>query len=515
MCCSCHPPGISRRSFLGATALGVASAAIPSGRAAASGPRADGWDPDQPLLRTGTPLRVQPILLYSLSERREQTSWRPWGGLHTEQDVAEESARIRSELEALEARADFELEIQPLVAVRNVEEASKVRDAEGYDIPIVYAASGWTDALEACFSEARHSLIFLRHRSGPVYLWYEIVHNRFLRQGNATEDLDEYRYPSGMTVHDVVVDEYDDVLTRLRALYGVHNFVGRKIVALGGSSGWCNPEAPEIARTKFSLDIVPVEYEDLGRRIESARRDPDRMARMNQWARRYLEMPGTSLHTGEPFVINGFLLYDLIKEYLREHEAAAFTIQECMGTVMPIAETTACLPLSLLNDEGYLAFCESDFNVIPAGILLHYVSGRPVFLNDPTFPHHGMVTVAHCTAPRRMEGSRYAEARVVTHFESDYGATPKVELPLGTPLTMVCPDGRQKEWVGFSGKVLANPFHDICRSQFDVSIDGNWKKLLEDHRGFHWMMAAGGYAEEMAYACPKIGIEWNDVSVKA
>ena len=112
----------------------------------------------------------------------------------------------------------------------------------------------------------------------------------------------------------------------------------------------------------------------------------------------------------------------------------------------------------------------------------------------------------------RANGRRYAEARVVTHFESDYGATPKVELPLGTPLTMVCPDGRQKEWVGFSGKVLANPFHDICRSQFDVSIDGNWKKLLEDHRGFHWMMAVGGYAEEMAYACPKIGIEWNNVS---
>ena len=515
MCCSCSPPGISRRAFLGATALGVASATLPSGRATAAEAASGDWDPDRPMVRTGTPLRVQPILLYSLSQRKEQTSWRPWGGLHTEQDVTEESARIGSELAAMEARAGFELEVRPLVAVRNVEEASKIRDVEGYDVAIVYAASGWTDALEACFSKARNNLIFLRHRSGPVYLWYEIVHNRFLRQGNATEDLDEYRYPSGMTVHDVVVDQYDDVLTRLRALYGVHNFVGRRIVALGGSSGWCNPEAPEIARTKFSLDIVPVEYEDLGRRIESARRDRGRMARMGQWARRYLEMPGTSLHTDEPFVINGFLLYDLIKEYLREHEAAAFTIQECMGTVMPIAETTACLPLSLLNDEGYLAFCESDFNVIPAGILLHYMSGKPVFLNDPTFPHHGMVTVAHCTAPRRMDGSHYAAARVVTHFESDYGATPKVELPLGTPLTMVCPDGGQKAWVGFSGKVQDNPFHDICRSQFDVSIDGDWKKLLEDHRGFHWMMAVGGYAEEMDYACRKIGIEWNNVSKTA
>jgi hypothetical protein len=32
-----------------------------------------------------------------------------------------------------------------------------------------------------------------------------------------------------------------------------------------------------------------------------------------------------------------------------------------MGTIMPMSQTTACMPLSLLNDEGYLAFCESDF----------------------------------------------------------------------------------------------------------------------------------------------------------
>ena len=143
---------------------------------------------------------------------------------------------------------------------------------------------------------------------------------------------------------------------------------------------------------------------------------------------------------------------------------------------------------------------------------MHYISGKPVFLNDPTFPHHGMVTVAHCTAPCRMDGQNYATAKVVTHFESDYGATPKVELPLNTPFTMVCPDGDQKEWVGFTGEVKENPFYDICRSQFDVSINGDWRKLLQDHRGFHWMMAVGDYRQEMAYACPKIGVAWNNVS---
>ena len=78
-----------------------------------------------------------------------------------------------------------------------------------------------------------------------------------------------------------------------------------------------------------------------------------------------------------------------------------------MGTVFSVSDTAACMPLSWLNDEGYMAFCESDFVVMPPGILLHYVAGKPVFMHNSTFPHRGIVTCADCTAPRRMDGKRY------------------------------------------------------------------------------------------------------------
>jgi len=512
MCCQCEHSGMNRRNFIGLSALGAAGAGLAlssKGRAGSAE-----WNPSKQMLKTGKPLKIQPILLYSLPKRKKQTSWRSWGGIQTEEDVAAEVVRITKELEAMEKKADIKLDIQPLVQVTNVEQARRIANTGNYDVPIVYAASGWTDALEACFTKERNNLIFLRHRSGPIYLWYEIVHNRFLRQGNEQTDLDEYRYPSGMTIDDIVVDDYDQLLSKLGSLYGVKNFIGHRIVALGGASGWSNPDAPEIAENKFKLDIVRVSYEDLAKRLTLARQDSILDQQAKAAAETYLGVPDTSLHTEKQFVSNAFLLYKVFKDYLNEYDAAAFTIQHCMGTVMPISETTACLPLSLLNDEGYPAFCESDFNVIPAGILLHYISGKPVFLNDPTFPHHGMVTVAHCTAPRRMDGIHYAPAKVVTHFESDYGATPKVELPLGTGFTMVCPDGDQKRWLGFTGKVLDNPFYDICRSQFDVSIDGDWKQLLQQHRGFHWMMAVGDYSEQVAYACSKIGVEWFNPSAQ-
>ena len=179
---------------------------------------------------------------------------------------------------------------------------------------------------------------------------------------------------------------------------------------------------------------------------------------------------------------------------------------------MPMSETTACLPLSLLNDEGYLAFCESDFVVIPSGVLLHYISGKPVFLNDPTYPHDQTVTLAHCTAPRKMDGKHLERAKIMTHFESDYGAAPKVEMRLGQKVTNLVPDFASRKWVGFSGVIVGNPFLDICRSQIDVRIDGDAAALLQEMKGFHWMTAYGLYLPETAYALHKVGVALLDVS---
>jgi hypothetical protein len=183
-----------------------------------------------------------------------------------------------------------------------------------------------------------------------------------------------------------------------------------------------------------------------------------------------------------------------------------------MGTIMPMAETTACMPLSLLNDEGLMAFCESDFVVIPSGILLRYISGKPSFLNDPTHPHDGITTCAHCTAPRRMNGKDLEPVKVLTHFESDYGAAPKVQFCKGQVVTNVIPDFACKKWLGFRGKIIDHPSYDICRSQFDCTIEGDWKKLLEDMQGFHWMTCYGDYLREVGYALKKVGIEWQNIS---
>jgi len=467
------------------------------------------WDPNLPMLQTGKELVVQPMLRHQIEHRRPQTSWRNWGDVHTEEAAIEEGARISRELQALKQKADFPLKILPVKRATSDEQAVRIQQEKGYDLMLLYAAgAGYQRGLDPCIALGRFNLIFVRHKSGPLYDFYENAHNRFLRMGGKNFEYDQLRYYGGVGPDDVVVDDYDEILWRLRALYGVHNFLGKRIVALGGAGGKGCPRAPEVAREKFKMEIIEIGYDDLEKRIRSARADGKLKAGMEKLAERYLKIEGTKLSTKVEFISNAFLLYNIFKSYMQENKVTAFTIRQCMSVIIPISETTACLPLSLLNDEGYLVFCESDFTAIPAGILLYYVSGKPVFLHNPTFPHKGIVTCAHCTCPRRMDGKNYNAAEITTHYESDYGAAPKVEIPTGQRVTLINPDSSQKRWLGFAGEIADNPYLPICRSQQEVKILGDWKRLIHEIRGSHWLMSYGDSVRDMTYASEKAGLEF-------
>ncbi len=495
--------GISRRSFISScgaiTAGGIALSTLTATSAAAKEPVRLG--------KIRSSLKVQPVLVYSVPQRREGTSWRSWGAIQTEQDATQERERISKELNELEKKSDFPVEMLPILSAQNPEQAAKITNGD-HDVLIIYAAGSWGDTLETLTNPDKWTLVFLRHKSGPVYLWYEIISNRFLRK-----TVDEFGQP-GVDTKDVIVDRPDEILWRLRALAGLKNTMNKSVVCIGGASGWGNGgrAAPQHTRDIFKMNLIDVTYDDLGKRIIAAKQNQTLVKWCNEEARKYLKQDGISLDTSETFVTKCFLLTEVFHQVMKECNTDAITINSCMGTIMQVSETTACLPLSLLNDDGYLAFCESDFVVIPSGILLHYISGKPSFLQDPTYPHDGIVTLAHCTAPRKMDGENYEPAKILTHFESDWGAAPKVEMKLGQKITVIDPDFNFKQWNGFEAEIIDNPFLDICRSQIDVQFKCDTDKLNEETKGFHWMLCYGNYLKETEYAVRKAGMKWLTLS---
>jgi len=504
-CCPCadhSPDGVSRRAFLGGLSGAAALGGIALSGLSWAALAAEQTD-DQPA-PTRRPLVVKPVLCFDLPRRRPQTSWRSWGGVQTREDVEKELARIKGELDKLQTAADFPVTFLPIASGRNAGELAAAKDEiASADATLLYAAGGGQDALEMIGKTAKDTIIFCRHKSGPVSLWYEIISPRYLRQH--TDTLAVKRIDD----QDVVVDSQDELLWRLRSLCGLRNTIGSKILAVGGPDGWCTPAAPQLAKDRFQLDIQTVSYNELGKLIKEARADQAAVDRASRRATEYLKQPGTILETERKFVDNAFLLEQVFRGLMKKADCRAMTINSCMGTIMPLAETSACLALSLLNDAGWLAFCESDFVVIPSGILLANISGKPQFLNDPTYPHDGIITLAHCTGPRKMDGKNVEPARILTHFESDYGAAPKVEMRKGQITTNIAPDFKAERWVGLTGEIVDVPFLPICRDQIDIRFKCDSLKLAERMPGFHWMTCYGDYLKEIGYALKRVGIQWE------
>src|SRR5450759_2594796 len=95
------------------TALGTAGATLAFAPDLFANNEIEDWDPNKPFIVSGKELKVQPILIYSIQERKEQTSWKSWGSIRSEQSAAEEAKRITQELSDLSTRSGVPLQILP------------------------------------------------------------------------------------------------------------------------------------------------------------------------------------------------------------------------------------------------------------------------------------------------------------------------------------------------------------------------------------------------------------------
>jgi hypothetical protein len=82
---------------------------------------------------------------------------------------------------------------------------------------------------------------------------------------------------------------------------------------------------------------------------------------------------------------------------------------------------------------------------------------------------------------------------------------------VGQEVTFIDPEYSQPRWLGFKGIVRGNPDYAICRSQQDVEIQGEWKRLTREVRDSHWLMVYGDFLRESGYAARKLGLRWETV----
>jgi len=492
--------GLSRRQFL--QGVGVTAGALAVAGVASWAGAGEVAAVEQPFPR-GAALRVKPILVYDVPTRREQDSWRSYGAIQTPSAARDEAARIEKELEQLKERAEFPIQVQ---SVEILDSQAKLKQVavNDTDLGIVYAAGSCTQ-----WPLKVPMVMFVRHRSGPFYLGFEIAHWRFLRQNGdqlALKDFD---------TEDVVVDSQDELLWRLRAIYGLKNAKGTRMLTIGGLEAYsqlAQANGPRVAKDVWGYDFVNITNEEFARRLSAARSDDKVMRVIEAQAAALASRPNVKLETERQFVFNSYLALHVCRQLLQETGATNFGFSRCMGHAqIAMLGTPPCLVLSLANDEGHTAYCHTDLSHTMPGVLLRWIASRPTFVCNSHHPHDGIFFVAHCQGPRRMNGRDFEPATIMTHYESNYGAACKTHYTLDQVVTAIVPNLACSKWQGFRGKIVGTPSYPACRSQMEIRVDGDWKRLLREMEGFHTQIVYGDYIREVGYALKKLGgqIQWQ------
>ena len=441
--------------------------------------------------------------MFDVPTRGDRTSWRNYGAIHTPEAAQAEAARIEKELGQLREKAEFPIQVQPVQVLDSQAKLEKV-SVDDTDLCLVYAAgfvSQWPLKVPM--------VMFVRHRSGPFYLGFEIAHWRFLR-GNG----DQFARPDYDT-DDVVVDSADELLWRLRAMYGLKNARGTKMLTIGGLAAYSAPaqeHGPRVAKEMWGYELVNVTDEEFAKRLDAARADQQVVKRIEEQTAALLNMPNVKLETERKFVFNSHMALHVVRQFLRETGASNFGFAKCMAhSQIAMLDTPPCFVLSLANDEGYTAFCHTDLSHTLPGVLLRWIASRPAFVCNSHVPHDGLYFVAHCQAPRRMNGRDYEPATIMTHYESDYGAACKTHYTKDQVVTAVVPNLACTQWQGFRGRIVGVPSYPACRSQMEIQIDGDWKRLAREMQGFHTLVVYGDYTREVGYALKKLGgpMRWD------
>jgi hypothetical protein len=465
------------------------------------------------------PLIVKPVLVHDVTERKEADSWRMWGGIQSIEEANREVDRIKAELAIIKQQADYPIEFLDVSTCTNgslanygnlkstpaMDKLKEHPDFAKCDTILLYALGNDIHGIQ---DFGKDVVIFLRWNSGPVSRHITTISSRFMRQLT-----DEVKQPK-ITYDDVVVDNLDELVWRFRALCGLKNTMGSKVITIGGASGWGQPVGlvPEIAKKLWGFEYNDVSYAELSKLIEEAKADASVMARAKKRAEDYLKIPGTQLESKMEYLVSGFMLDELFRLLMKKVNTNTITVNSCMGAIMPASKTTACMALTTLNDDGYQAYCESDFVTIPGAMLLSNISGKPVFFGNPCFPFNGTSTTAHCTAPRKMDGKTLNPVRIVTHYESDYGVAPWVDVPIGMTVTQIVPSFKSDRWLGFKGTIAGVPFKpSSCRTQITVRRDCSDKLLANNLVGFHQIIGFGDYRKELGYALRRVGIQWDNL----
>ena len=193
-------------------------------------------------------------------------------------------------------------------------------------------------------------------------------------------------------------------------------------------------------------------------------------------------------------LIKAMRLYRAIKKISIEENLDALTLS-CFKLIEQL-DTTGCLALSLLNDEGIVAGCEGDLQSVFTLLATRALTGKGAFMANPSMinSRNNELVLSHCTI-----GLKQAERYIIrNHFETEKGIGIQGMLPTGDVTIVKCGGECLDEYYLSTGTLTENTnYINMCRTQVRIRMNTPAEYFLKNPLGNHHILVQGNYEDTL------------------
>lgn len=295
-------------------------------------------------------------------------------------------------------------------------------------------------------------------------------------------------------------DALEEAIEKANNLLNVSMRISQSRLGLiGGISEWLvySKSHPTIIKERLGIDVIEVPIDEISDSYFKEALDEKDTNEINELISK------SHSQVSRQEIVKAYRLYKAIGKIVSKRSLDGFTIK-CFDIIKTL-DTTACLALSLFNSSGITAGCEGDLPSLLSMHILSVLTGKPVFMGNPSIISEKSFMIAHCTAPISMSREK---PMIRTHFESNRGVGIAITFD-EVDVTFLKLSPKLERARLFSGKIVrGEPSSDRhCRSQAWVEVSFDPKKLLMNSYGNHYVFVEGNYIEELSKLMELFSIE--------
>ena len=285
--------------------------------------------------------------------------------------------------------------------------------------------------------------------------------------------------------HTLFVNEetmVNDIINLACSYHAKKKMRGIKLGVLGEPSSWliASNVDYEKAKNKFDIDILDIDINELYNFLKKPHdieypKHFEELSKKNPFDDRLL--------------FESILVYNSLKRIIKKYNLYGLTIR-CFDLVKKY-KVSACLALSLLNDEGVVCSCEGDVPSLLTMVLVRCLTSKESFmanLSKVDFIKNECV-FAHCTIPTKMCKNYILDH----HYETDESIAIKGEL-YNSLISVIKLSPSLDDMRVISGYIVSN-LNEMCfcKTQIKVSLDTDMNDFIDNKFANHSVIIYGNY----------------------